>query len=178
MTLSRKTPLRAKSPLRSKTSLRSKPKSKKEKSKFEISEIKKRTKGFKSVSSLEKKLDRIFSKYIRLRDTKPYDFKYGKCISCGRIIPYSQLDCGHFHSRIHRNTRYDEDNCSIECHYCNRISADHLIKYQDNLIKKIGQQRFDLLKVKASMPCKRTAFELELLIKEYEKKVKQLEKSV
>lgn len=90
-------------------------------------------------------------------------------------MPYAQLDCGHFHSRIHRNTRYDEDNCSIECHYCNRMSADHLIKYQENLIKKIGQKRFDLLKVKASMTCKRTSFELELLIKEYEKKVKALE---
>lgn len=156
-------------------------KSSKIKSKFEISEIKtkkKSTKGFKSVSTLEKKLDRIFSRFIRLRDTKQYGFKYGKCISCGRIMPYDQLDCGHFHSRIHRNTRYDEDNCSIECHYCNRMSADHLIKYQDNLIKKIGQQRFDLLKVKASMTCKRSAFELELLIKEYEKKVKELEKSV
>ena len=176
MTLQRKTPLRAKSPLQRKSYLKSKQKSKKEKSKFEISEIKKRTKGFKSVSSLEKKLDRIFSRYIRLRDTKPYDFRYGKCISCGRVLPYDKLDCGHFHSRIHRNTRYDEDNCHCECHYCNRMSADHLIKYQENLIKKIGQQRFDLLKVKASMTCKRTAFELELMIKEYEKKVKELEK--
>ena len=93
-------------------------------------------------------------------------------------MPYDQLDCGHFHSRIHRNTRYDEDNCSCECHYCNRISADHLIKYQDNLIKKIGQKRFDLLKAKASMTCKRSAFELELLIKEYERKVKELEKGM
>lgn len=175
MTLQRKTPLRAKSPLRSKSWLKSKSNSKKEKSKFEIKEIKSRTKGFKSVSSLEKKLDRIFSKYIRLRDTKPWEFKYGRCISCGRIMPYAQLDCGHFHSRIHRNTRYDEDNCHIECHYCNRMSADHLIKYQENLIKKIGQKRFDLLKVKASMTCKRTAFELEIMIKEYEKKVKELE---
>lgn len=166
--LKTKTPLRRKTPLRAKNI-------KKEKNKFDISEIKKRTKGFRSVASLEKKLDRIFSKFIRLRDTKQYDFKYGKCISCGRIMTYAQLDCGHFYSRIHRNTRYDEDNCHIECHYCNRMSADHLIKYQENLIKKIGQQRFDLLKVKASMTCKRSAFELELLIKEYEKKVKELE---
>ena len=164
-----------KTPLKRKTPLRSTRFPKKEKNKFEISEIKKRTKGFKSVSSLEKKLDWIFSKFIRLRDTKQYGFKYGKCISCGRVLPFEQLDCGHFHSRIHRNTRYDEDNCSIECRYCNRMSADHLIKYQENLIKKIGQKRFDLLKVKASMTCKRTAFELELLIKEYEKKVKALE---
>lgn len=132
----------------------------------------------RSIPSLEKKLDRIFSRFIRLRDTKAWDFKYGRCISCGRIKPYDQLDCGHFHSRIHRNTRYDEDNCHCECRFCNRISADHLIAYQQNLIKKIGQERFDLLMVKAKMPCKRSAFELELLIKEYEKKVKKLEESI
>lgn len=172
--MKQKKPLTSKTPLKRKTSLRSKPK---EKTIFDATEVKvkKKIAGERSISSLEKKLDRIFSRYIRLRDTKPYDFKYGKCISCGRVKPFEQLDCGHFHSRIHRNTRYDEDNCNIECHYCNRMSADHLIKYQENLIKKIGQQRFDLLKVKASMTCKRSAFELELLIKEYEKKVKQLE---
>lgn len=170
--MNQKKSLRTNSPLRRKTPLRAK---KKEQSKFEISEIKTITKGFKSVASLEKKLDRVFSRYIRLRDTKPYDFRYGKCISCGRVKPYDQLDCGHFHSRIHRNTRYDEDNCHIECHYCNRMSADHLIKYQENLIAKIGQQRFDMLKVKASMTCKRSAFELELMIDEYNKKIKKLE---
>lgn len=139
---------------------------------------KRQPKGFRSVSSLEKKLDRIYSRFIRLRDTEAYGFRYGKCISCGRVKPFDELDCGHFHSRIHRNTRYDEDNTHAECRYCNRMSADHLIKYQENLIKKIGQKRFDLLRVKASMSCKRTAFELELLIKEYEKKVKELEKKM
>lgn len=154
-----------KSALKRKTPLKAKPKT----------EVKKKNvKGFKSIPSLEKKLDRIFSRFIRLRDTKEYGFKYGRCISCGRVKPYDQLDCGHFHSRIHRNTRYDEDNCHIECHYCNRMSADHLIAYQENLIKKIGQKRFDLLRVKAKMTCKRSAFELELMIKEYEKKVKKL----
>lgn len=168
----KKKTLKTKTPLKRKYPLRSKPK---EKSKFEVTEVKTKSRKIKSVSSLEKKLDRVFSKFIRLRDTKQYGFKYGRCISCGRIMPYTQLDCGHFHSRIHRNTRYDEDNCHVECHYCNRMSADHLIKYQENLIKKIGQKRFDLLKVKASMTCKRSAFELELLIKEYEKKIKELE---
>ena len=175
--MNQKSSLTNKKPLRRKTPLRARPYPKPKKSDIEATEVKTKKKlpCERSVSSLEKKLDRVFSKFIRLRDTRQYDFKYGKCISCGRVLPYDKLDCGHFHSRIHRNTRYDEDNCHAECHYCNRMSADHLIKYQENLIRKIGQQRFDLLKVKASMTCKRSAFELELLIKEYEKKVKQLE---
>ena len=44
-------------------------------------------------------------------------------------------------------TRWDEQNCHSECKFCNRFSADHLIAYQANLIRKIGQGRFDLLQV-------------------------------
>ena len=36
------------------------------------------------------------------------------------------------------------------CRHCNRFKADHLEGYRVNLIAKIGQQKFDLLKVKAA----------------------------
>ena len=94
------------------------------------------------------KLDRIFSQYIRLRDTMPNG--YFKCISCGKIKPYDQADCGHYHSRRHMSTRFDPLNAHAECRACNRFSADHLICYQKNLIDKIGQDAFDLLEWKAS----------------------------
>lgn len=52
-------------------------------------------------------------------------------------------------------------------HNCNRFSADHLIGYRENLIKKIGVQRFKLLEVKAHETKKWSCFELEQLIKYY-----------
>ena len=74
------------------------------------------------------------------------------------------------------STRFDEDNCNAECRFCNRFSADHLIGYRENLIKKIGQQRFLLLEVRAHETKKWSSFELEQLIKYYRALVQKLEK--
>jgi len=131
-----------------------------------------KTKSKRVKPNLIKKLDRIFSLYIRLRDVMPSG--YGRCISCGKIKPFEDLDCGHFHSRTHMATRYDEDNCSAECRYCNRFSADHLIGYEANLKRKMGENRFNLLNIKAHS-CKRWYdFELEGMIKHYKEEVAKL----
>ena len=121
---------------------------------------------------LVKKLDKVFSLYIRLRDSMPSG--YFKCISCGQIKRFDQADCGHFYSRTHMATRFDEDNCSAECGFCNRFKADHLIGYQTNLIKKIGVGRFELLGVKAHSTKRWSDFELEAMIKHYTNEAKRL----
>ena len=108
---------------------------------------------------LVKKLDRVFSLYIRLRDTMP-----------GGYV----VDCGHFHSRRHMATRFSEDNAHAECRFCNRFSADHLIGYERNLIRKIGRQKFDLLNVKAHSACHYLDCELEEMIRHYTLEVKKL----
>lgn len=122
--------------------------------------------------NLIKRLDKVFSMYIRLRDVMPSG--YGKCISCGKIKSFEELDCGHFHSRIHMATRFDEDNCSAECRFCNRFSADHLIAYEKNLKRKIGENRFNLLNVKAHS-CKHWSdYELDAMIKHYKNEARKL----
>lgn len=130
----------------------------------------------KKKPDLKAKLDKVFSLYIRLRDSKPFNYRFFKCISCGEIKPFEQADCGHFHSRRHLSTRFDEDNAHAECRACNRFSADHLINYEKNLIAKIGQQKFDLLKVKAAGTSKMSDFEYGQLIKYYKALNKKLRK--
>ena len=127
-----------------------------------------------SLPTLVDRLDKVFSKYIRLRDAMSGGTF--RCISCGRIKPIEQADCGHFHSRTHMSTRFDEDNCHAECRYCNRFSADHIIGYRENLIRKIGSQRFLLLEVKAHETRKWSHFELEQLAKYYKALVDKLQK--
>ena len=127
-----------------------------------------------SLSTLVDRLDTVFSRYIRLRDAMPTGMF--RCISCGKIKPIEQADCGHFHSRTHMSTRFDEDNCHAECRYCNRFSADHIIGYRENLIKKIGEQRFTLLDIKAHETKKWSHFELEQLAKYYRALVQKLQK--
>ena len=58
----------------------------------------------------------------------------------------------------------------------NRFKADHLEGYRVNLIDKIGQQKFALLKVKAAGTTKMTDFEYEQLIKYYKALNKKLRK--
>ncbi|WP_293666510.1 recombination protein NinG [uncultured Parabacteroides sp.] len=128
----------------------------------------------KKKPDLKAKLDKEFSLFIRLRDCMPNG--YFRCISCGKIKPFEQADCGHFHSRRHLSTRFDEDNAHAECRACNRFSADHLIAYERNLIAKIGQQRFELLKVKAANTSKMTDFEYKELIKYYSALIEKLKK--
>lgn len=127
-----------------------------------------------SLSTLVKKLDKIYSKYIRLRDAM--DGGLTRCISCGQIKPFDKMDCGHFFSRTHMSVRFDEDNTHSECSFCNRFCADHLIGYRENLIRKIGTKRFQLLEVKAHSTKKWSCFELEQLIKYYSVLVKKLSK--
>lgn len=126
----------------------------------------------KSQRTLINKLDKVFSLYIRLRDVMPSG--YVRCISCGQIKKFEDVDCGHFHSRTHMATRFDEDNCNAECKYCNRFSGDHLIGYQRNLIQKIGRGRFDLLNVKAHSTKHYLDCELEEMIKQYSIEVRKL----
>ncbi len=135
---------------------------------------KKSEKKSPSLSALVERLDKVFWKYIRLRDAMPSGLF--RCISCGKIKPIEQADCGHFHSRTHMSTRFDEDNCHAECRYCNRFSADHLIGYRENLIRKIGEQRYLLLEVKAHETRKWSHFELEQLVKYYKALVEKLQK--
>lgn len=114
---------------------------------------------------LVKKLDKVFSLYIRLRDTSPNGFF--RCISCGQIKPFAKADCGHYFSRRHMATRFSELNCHAECSSCNRFKADHLIGYRENLIKKIGEQRYVLLELESKQTKQWTDYELEYLINRY-----------
>jgi hypothetical protein len=121
------------------------------------------------------KADKWFSLFVRWRDASP-DGKTFRCISCGRILPFEQADCGHYFSRAKMSVRFDEDNAHSECKACNRFRADHLIGYRENLLKKIGQRRFDLLTWKASQTTKLSGFELEEIAKYFKEKAERLMK--
>ena len=82
-----------------------------------------------SVASLVRKLDKEFSLFIRLRDSRPFGYKAFRCISCGQIKPFEQMDCGHFIGRTHMSTRFDDANCHGECRNC--LTPDALILTAD-----------------------------------------------
>lgn len=124
---------------------------------------------------LVKKLDKVFSLYIRLRDSKPFGYKYFKCPTCGRVLPFEQADNSHYFSRRSNATRFDEDNCMAECRYDNRFNAEHLHKLREALIQRIGKMRFNKLERKHNKTKKWSDFELQELIKYYQALNKKME---
>jgi hypothetical protein len=71
----------------------------------------------KPLSKLKKELDKWFSLYIRLRHAT--DTGLAQCYTCGKIDHYKKLQCGHFLSRRHHATRWNETNCQVQCVKCN-----------------------------------------------------------
>lgn len=118
------------------------------------------------------KLDRIFSEYIRLRDSDKNG--YGKCITCGKIIFWKDGDAGHAINRAHMSTRFDEMNVHLQCRYCNRFREGEIVEYTQALVRKYGQSRLDILLAKKHFTSKMGDFEAEQLIKHYKAIVKQL----
>lgn len=121
---------------------------------------------------LKAKADRVFSEYVRKRDSKN---GYFVCISCGRILPYEQADCGHYINRIHMATRYSEINCNAQCRKCNRFSEGNMSGYRQGLIKKYGEQRVLLLEMQKNDTKKYSNFEYQALIQHYQKEIKKLD---
>lgn len=89
----------------------------------------------KKKPDLKAKLDKEFSLFIRLRDCMPNGFF--RCISCGQIKPFVQADCGHYFSRTHLATRFDENNCHAECRHC--LTPDSLVLMKDFIWKQLGE---------------------------------------
>jgi len=117
-----------------------------------------------SRKTLIKKLDAVFSKYIRARD------KY--CVICGSP---DQANNGHLFSRRHYATRWCELNCNQQCYPCNFKHTMDFVPYTQWFIKKHGQEVFDELYCKFKRPHKYYNHEIEELIETYKSKLKELE---
>lgn len=169
--MNRRNSLKTKTPLKRKTPLRAKPK---EKSKFEISEIK-TPKRKASRPTLMRNADDAFSLYIRTRDSQAYEGKAFRCISCMRVLPIDQCDCGHYVNRSHMSLRFSELNCNGQCRHCNRFMEGNIQDYRKGLIKKIGEPKVLLLEAQKNITNKISNFELELLAKHYKAETKKFE---
>lgn len=125
-------------------------------------------------NDLKTKLDTVFSRYIRLRDVRP-DGTF-TCISCNRVLPYDQADCGHYINRKHMSLRFSEKNCNAQCHSCNRFDEGNIQGYRRGLIAKYGESTVVLLESMKNQVNKISDYEYEAMIDHYRKEVKRLKK--
>jgi hypothetical protein len=121
---------------------------------------------------LEKKLDKIFSEYIRLKESD--EDGICRCVTCGNYHHYKDIHCGHFIGRSVKATRFNEKNCHPQCVKCNSYrSGEHHI-YRKYLVYKYGNEEVEKLENSAIMGGSLSAYQLEEKIIEYREKVKEL----
>jgi hypothetical protein len=113
------------------------------------------------------KLDSIFSQYIRLRYSKN---EIATCVTCGKQDHWKKLQAGHFISRKHYATRFDEDNCQVQCSGCNvfRYGEQYLFS------KYLGADLSEELLIKSRKIQKFSDSELLDMIELYNEKVNNL----
>lgn len=130
----------------------------------------------KTLPKLKHDLQKIFNKYIRLRDG---DGDYFTCIACGETKPKEVANAGHFYAvKGYDSMRFNEDNVHIECVSCNCFNESHLIGYAINLKNKIGEERIEELHLLAA-DYKKNGYkwyrdDLEEMIVDYKEKIKSL----
>lgn len=127
-----------------------------------------------SVAKLLKQAEDKFNAYIRFRDDKG---GYYVCISCNStkaITTDGSYHAGHYLSAGHHSyTRFNELNVNGQCLQCNYFLSGNLIKYRENLIKKIGEPAVFELEAFKNFSMKWDRLELIAIIETYKLKLKQ-----
>lgn len=125
-----------------------------------------------SRTKLIKELDKYFSLFIRLRNADSNGMV--RCFTSGKIMHYKKAQAGHFISRRHFATRWDEINVQVQSVAENIYNQGNAPVFTQKLKEKYGEKAVELLLIKKDNICKIGKFELQYLIKEYKQKLKEL----
>ena len=124
-----------------------------------------------SRSKTVKKLDTIFSIYIRRRFSIE---DVAECFTCGVQRHYKELQCGHFQSRRYYSTRWDKLNCQVQCPKCNIFNQGEQYAFSKRLDERYGEGTSNELSLKAKSLIKLSTNEIEDMIKVYKDLVSEL----
>jgi hypothetical protein len=125
-----------------------------------------------STTILKKKLDTIFSIYIRLKYADE-DLNV-KCFTCDKVYHYKKIQNGHFYSRSILSLRWDEQNCRPQCYGCNIARSGNYIEYYKRLEKEIGKGGMEYLEYKRHQIKKMGKLDYQIYIDTYTQKVAEL----
>lgn len=142
------------------------------KEKARAKKVVERKKKSEKPSVLTKKLDMIFSVFIRLQSTD--NEGYAKCFTCDRTEYWRKIQCGHFQSRRFMSTRFHVTNCRPQCYACNIGLSGNQYTFGVNLDKTFGKGTADKM-VRLSKELKKfSTDEFKELIAHYENEVNRL----
>tara|TARA_S200002703_G_C3799890_1_gene247167 strand:- start:3547 stop:3948 length:402 start_codon:yes stop_codon:yes gene_type:complete len=117
---------------------------------------------------LVKKLDIVFSRWVRMSNADHRGFC--ECVTCGKKEHWKQIQAGHFMSRRHYSTRWDEDNVKPQCKACNVFNQGRQYEYSIYL----GKDLSDDLLAKSRQTIKFSAYDIQQMIDIYEVRIKKM----
>lgn len=120
------------------------------------------------------KLWRAFALFIKMRDADSNG--YCRCITSGKLVHWSECDAGHFISRRHMATKYDEQNVHAQNRYSNRFCAGEQLIYAKAIDKKYGPGTSDRILARSRGTRKFEQFEIDALTKHYQEEAARLKK--
>lgn len=121
-----------------------------------------------SISSLQKKADKVFNAFIRRRDSENGFFI---CVSCHQTKPVKDMNAGHYVAKKNcLYLRYNEINVQGECAYCNCWNESHLIGYRESLIEMYGIDKVLELEQDRHKTCKMSASDYLEIIENYKER--------
>lgn len=92
--------------------------------------------GIESQRTIEKSLDLIYAKVVKLRNVTSRGVK---CVVCNNYFDIKVINLGHYIPRSVFGLRWDDNNCHPQCPKCNCEHNENTTPYRKALINKIGE---------------------------------------
>ena len=121
---------------------------------------------------LIQRLDKVFSQWVRRKDADHRG--YVECWTCGKVLPWSRVDAGHFQSRAKFSTRWDEMNVKPQCKGCNGFRSGEQFKFARKLDAVYGDGTAEEIERISNQTRKYSVEELEALIDVYNRRLRKL----
>lgn len=128
----------------------------------------------KTIAALVEDAAKLLQKIRRLEEAD--DNGYCRCVSCGKAYHWKELDGGHYVPRTKTATKLVEHNINPQCKSCNCYRKEEAkCRYAIYMIDTYGYEYVKWLNEESGKERKYYRGELEDLIIEYKKRVKELE---
>lgn len=111
--------------------------------------------------------DKWFSRFIRKSSA---DWKgEATCVTCGAVMKWEDLQCGHYESRGTHILRYSEKNCHCQCVGCNVFKKGNMTRYATFMVKAYGAGILEELEEISKQKIQRTAKDYQEIAEKYKK---------
>lgn len=120
------------------------------------------------------RLDSIFSKFVRLRDSDSHGFS--TCVTCCKVAFWTRegIQCGHFQTRGKYITRWHERNAHAQCAGCNMVNGGQQYKHGLEIDKRYGEGAAEEILILSNQTQKFSTFELVDMYNDFKERVEQM----